>query len=433
MHSFREARAEESVSTERGYLDDPYQLEFDADIIGTTTRPDGRQEVLLAKTYFYPTGGGQEHDTGMLGEAQVLDVLVDDDGNITHVVDREISGTQVPARIDRERRFAFMQQHSAQHLLSAAVEQLFGLETVSSKISIDSPTTVDVPFRELTEQDWLRAEDLANSLIYEDRPIKSYIIMDVQVPSVPFRRAPKVSGEIRVVEIEAFDYSACGGTHCTRTGMLGVLKILKSERRADKLRIYFVAGERALRYFQNYYSIVTQVARQLNTNPESVARVVERQQEQLRAAQDELEALAAERLPLEAKRLVASAEPFDSPTEVAILRHTSCQDRHSVVKLVIATFPNRPVQQLRALASLLQNEPGVVALLAAYDGAKLALAVACAADTGLSANELIRKQLSQIGGRGGGDARLAQGGGTASAEQWKSFFENTRNFIRESR
>ncbi|MBI4787132.1 MAG: hypothetical protein HY782_08820 [Chloroflexi bacterium] len=403
------------MTTARGYLDDPFRFEFDADVIGKVTLPDGRQGVLLAETYFYPTGGGQEHDTGMLGEAQVVDVFVDDAGNVVHVVDGEVTGRQVPAKIDRERRFGFLQQHSAQHLLSAVLEDMEGLETISAKISIDSPTTIDVPLANLGEHDWLRVQDRANALIYADRQIKSYFIREPEIATVPFRRPPKVSGQIRVVEIDGVDYSACGGTHCTRTGMIGVLKILKSERRADKLRVYFVAGRQALSYFQNYYAILTQVARQLNTNPEAVAQNVQRQQEQLRAAQVELEALAAERLPLEAKRLVATAEPFES------------------IKLVIATFPDRTAQQLRALAGLLQNEPGMVALLATYDGMKLALAVACAADTAVSASELLRKHLSQIGGRGGGDARLAQGGGAATEEQWQAFFANTRKFIRESR
>ena len=403
------------MSTELAYLADPFQLEFDAEIVGRVVLPDGRAGVILPKTFFFPTGGGQEHDTGTLGDARVTDVLVDDAGTVVHVVDREVQRAHVRATIDRARRLAFMQHHSAQHLLSHALDDTLKLETVSANINLDTPSTIDLAIGARGDVDLTPGENRANALIYEDRPIKSYFISDDQIPMIPFRRPPKVSGQIRVVEIEGMDYSACGGTHCTRTGMLGVIKILKTERRAEKLRVYFVAGQRAFEYFQNLHSIVTQVARQFDTNPETIGEAVEKQREALRAAQRELEELKVERVTLEARRLAAGAPVFDS------------------IRLVTASFRERAPQELRALAVLLQNEPGVVAVLASYDGAKLSLVVACARDTGVSANQLIRKQLAEIGGRGGGDAQLAQGGGAASEAQFQLFSAHTVEYVRALR
>ncbi len=403
------------MSTRRAYLDDPFQVEFTAEITGTVTLPDGRRGVVLAETYFYPTGGGQEHDTGTLGAARVTDVFADADDNIVHVVDREIADKRAAARVDRARRFAFMQEHSAQHLLSATVDHLLGLPTVSSKISIDSPTTIDLPTASVSESDVTRAEDLANAVIYEDRPIKTYTISDADVSRVPFRRPPKVTGQIRVVEIDGLDYSACGGTHCTRSGMIGIVKVLKVERRGDKTRLYLVAGERALRVFQDYHAVIIRAAQELDTNPQALAETITRQQALLRAAQKDLQELEILRAEREARELAAQAEPLDG------------------MRVVTAAWRDRSPQQLRALGGELQKQAQLIALLASYDGTKLSLTAACGEGAGVSANDLIRRVLTETGGRGGGDARLAQGGGSMTEEQFKEFGANLQRHVRAAR
>lgn len=397
------------MPTELAYHADPFCWEFEAEIIGKTTLPDGRWGVVLPKTFFYPTGGGQEHDTGTLGDARVTDVQIDDDGVVTHIIDRDLTATTVHAKIDSARRLAFMQHHSGQHLLSQAIVDALKLDTVSANINIDTPSTIDLETP--VDLDVTPAENLANQIIYRDLAIKSYFVDEAQIHTVPLRRPPKVSGQIRIVEIDGFDYSACGGTHCTRTGMIGIIKVLRTERRAERLRVHFVCGERALKYFQNEHSIVTAVARQFDTGAEGIVEGVERQREALRASQKELQELQPLKLRAEAQQLVAQAEAFGS------------------IKLVTASFRNRSPQELRALAGQLQNEAGVVALLAAYDGSKLSLVMACAAETHMNANDLIRKQLADMGGRGGGDARLAQGGGAISEEQFAVLFGKIKNYV----
>jgi len=403
------------MKTERAYLNDPLTLEFTAEIIARQTLDDGRRGVVLAKTFFFPTGGGQEHDTGTLGDARVTDVFADDADTILHIVDRDVPGNTVPAKIDGDRRFAFMQHHSGQHLLSQAFVHTLNLETLSANINIDSPSTIDVDATQVNDADLARVEAFANATIYRDVPIKTYWVDEENIHTIPLRKPPAVKDHIRIVEIESFDYSACGGTHCARTGMIGVIKILKAEKRADKVRIYFAAGQRALGIFQSHHETLTQVARLFDTNPEAVVESVKRLQETLRAAQDELKESETERLAIQARKLIAAAQSLDG------------------IRLVTAAFRNRAPQQLRALASILQNEPGVVAFIASHDGVKVTLLVTCASDTGVRANDLIRKALASINGKGGGDARLAQGGGAADESFIDACFANAPNTLGELR
>ena len=403
------------MRTERTYLNDPGTLEFTAEIVERRTLSDGRLGIVLPKTFFFPTGGGQEHDTGTIGDARVIDVIADDDETIVHIVDRAVPGTTALARIDSARRFAFMQHHSAQHLLSQAFVHTLNLETLSANINIDSPSTIDLDAMQVNDVDAMRVETFANLIIHQDLSIKTYWIDENNLHTVPLRKLPAVKENIRIVEIASFDYSACGGTHCASTGMIGVIKILKTEKRADKVRIYFVAGGRALEYFQLYYNSLTQVARLFDTSPESVIDSVKRLQESFRAAQDELKESEGERLAIEAHKLVAVAQSADE------------------IKLITASFRNRAPQQLRALAGLLQNEPGVIAFIASHDGTKATLLVTCGENTGIRANDLIRKALASINGRGGGDARLAQGGGVADESFVNACLANARDYIRELR
>lgn len=393
------------------YLNDPLTLEFEAKITRKTKSGHGQFEVILEKSYFYPTGGGQDYDTGSLGEAQVVDVFKDENGNVVHKIDRDITGSTVIGKIDYERRLGHMQHHSAQHIVSRAFEALLSLETLSAHISADTPSTVDVPPADISRDDLERVERFVNGIIFENRPIKSYFITDDRVHTIPLRRPPKVEGQIRIVEVDSFDYSACGGTHCPQTGMIGLIKLLRTEIRNQKLRVHFAAGNQALRYFQNYHYIVTEISRTLSAAPDDVPNLVNQQAEQLRQAQKEIRRLNAELLPVEAQRLVKQAE---------------AQNGH---KLIMALYRDRPAAELRELGKLLQSEAGVIAVLAGFDGQKLSLIVACAEDTGVSARALLARQLEPIGGKGGGDDKMAQGGGQTTEQQMESFFDDTRAYM----
>jgi alanyl-tRNA synthetase len=398
------------IASQPAYWAEPLRLEFEARITQKTSLGHNQFEVVLEKSYFYPTGGGQRHDTGTLGEARVMDVFRAEDGRVVHRVEGDLSGPLVIARIDGERRLGHMQHHSAQHIVSRALEQLLGLETLSARISADSPSTVDVPDVEVSRSDVAQIERLVNQLVFENRPIKTYFISEDQVETVPLRRPPKVSGQIRVVEVEAFDYSACGGTHCLTTGMIGLIKIVKTERKNKKLRLHFVAGQQALTTFQHEHEVITDLCLHLNTRPEEVGRVVIRQMEQLAATQREIKCLEADLLSLEAQQLNAEAEPIGT------------------VRLVTRLYPNRSLNDLRELAQELPAQDNLVAALAGHDGRKLSLVISCAAGSGISAQELLARCLVQINGKGSGDARLAQGGGNATPEQVAQLLAQSRTF-----
>ncbi len=397
------------------YLDDPRTLEFDAHIIGRHTLADGRRAVIFDATFFYPTGGGQEHDTGSLGDARVSDVVMGDDGNVLHIVDREVNGDTVHARIDRERRLAFMQHHSGQHLLSQTFEQVLGMETVAVNINIDNASTLDLNTNSLNAEQVARIENAANEIIYQDRAIKSYFVSEANLASVPLRRRPQVTGQIRIVEIESFDWSACGGTHCPRTGAIGVLKILKIERRNEKTRVYFAAGGRAFAFFQQYQNIVSQLTLAYSTAPENLVPAIERQRETLSQAQDALKEFQEQQLALHALNLTARAESLGT------------------IRVIVSDEGERVVQDLRAIAGALQNEAGIVAILVTRAGGKLGLVVSSALDTGVNANALIRALLADCGGRGGGDAKLAQGGGAVSDEQIRALLANAKSRVESLR
>jgi alanyl-tRNA synthetase len=254
-------------------------------------------------------------------------------------------------------------------------------------------------------------ERLINQLVFENRPIKTYFITADQLETAPLRRLPKVSGQIRVVEVAAFDYSACGGTHCLDTGMIGLIKIVKSERKNKKLRLHFVAGQQALTYFQHDHEVVADLCQHLHTRPEEIVGVVNRQAEQLAAAQREIRKLQTAMLSFEAQQLSSQAELI------------------GVVRLVTKLYLSRPLSELGELAKQLPAQDNLVAVLAGYDGQKLNLVISCAEGTGINAQELLAHYLAQIAGKGGGDARLAQGGGKTTPEQVEQVWAQTRTFL----
>ncbi len=388
------------------YQQDPTILEFDAQVMEKISLPDGRTGVILDQTYFYPTGGGQEYDTGEIGTSRVVDVFKDEDKpRLIHVVEGELGLGQVKSRIDAERRLRHMQHHTAQHLLTQCILRQTGYETVSANINGYTPSTLDIVATQISNADLDQAELMANQIIYEDKLVKTYIVTPDELQSVPLRRPPKVSENIRIVEIDGYDYSPCGGTHVLRTGSIGLVKVVKAERQNDKMRIHFIAGLQAMEIFHQMFDALTGLANQMSTSWQDISEVVSKQTEQLAILQKELQSLRQVGVKHEARELAAEAE-----------------DRIGV-RLVRASFENRPVPELRLMAEEFKKMAGVVAYLTTYDGQKLSLIVTCGEGSGKDARQLLTSLLALINGRGGGDARLAQGGGIATELQYRIFLQ----------
>src|SRR6266545_2938187 len=229
--------------TERLYYSDSYIREFDANVVEQTAH-EGKTAVVLDRTAFYPTSGGQPFDLGTLSGAKVLDVVDTDDGRILHVVDRAPDGARVNGQIDWVRRFDHMQQHTGQHVLSAAFDRLLNARTESFHLGVEY-STIDLA-RELPAAEIARAEEEANRVVWEDRPVAIRFAGPDEIAKLPLRKEPKREGILRLIDVQDFDLSACGGTHVARTGAIGLIAVAATERLRGGSRVTFLCGGRAL-------------------------------------------------------------------------------------------------------------------------------------------------------------------------------------------
>ncbi|MEP0764357.1 MAG: alanyl-tRNA editing protein, partial [Chloroflexota bacterium] len=213
--------------TERLYYTDSYSTAFEANVISTTIVNEA-PAAILDRTCFYPTSGGQPHDTGTLNGAAVLEVIVRESaGAVLHILDRALSVGRVSGQVDWARRFDHMQHHTGQHILSQAFERLARAETVGFHMSADS-ITIDLDQPDLAPATVDAAEDLANQIVTEDRPVRAWFPTDDEVAALALRKVPDVEGRFRVVAVEGFDVTACGGTHVAHTGEIGLIKVLRT-------------------------------------------------------------------------------------------------------------------------------------------------------------------------------------------------------------
>ena len=385
----------------RLYYTDSYTLAFDASI-EAAAELDGRPAVILDRSYFYPTSGGQPHDTGMLlrkdEAARVVDVIErESDGVVLHVLDRPLAPGPVAATIDRDRRLDHMRHHTGQHILSQAFVRVAEAETVGFHLSPQS-VTIDLDRADLTPAEIDRAESLANEVIWADRPVSVRFVTHAEAATLPLRKTPPGrDGQLRLIDIEGFDLTACGGTHVARTGEVGLVKVARTERRGSTTRVEFLCGERALADYRQRQAILRDLGAALTTGAAELPVAVARLQDELKVARAELKQREAALLALEAERLLAAAEPMGE------------------ARLVARVFTNREPDELRRLAAALVESGGVVALLAlAGERSHLVFCRSAAAPGAMG--ELIKPALAALGGRGGGGPTLAQGGGPAADE-----------------
>lgn len=385
--------------TDRLYYTDAYQTKFAAQIIATQ-QMNNHSAVILDQTSFYPTSGGQLFDTGILGDRRVVDVIAVENGDVLHILDAPLSnaepGQAVHGVIDWPRRYDHMQQHSGQHLLSQIFYHNFGYETVSVHFG-DTESTLDLDVAALEQIQLDEAEKIANEMLYASLPIKAYFVNDSELSTVPLRKPPKVTGKIRIVEIDQFDYSACGGTHVRTTTEIGIIKFTRLERRRNQVRLTFLCGQRAYRDYVEKHRWLTEAANLFSTELSEVPRLVERSLAQIKELQATLKTVAEEQLAHEADVLANSAQ---------------LGERYRIVAKI---FPDKDAAATKTLAQNLQQHPGMLALIAATAGGKLTLIFVRAADVDLHVGNLLRDTLRQFGGSGGGRPDFAQGGGVEPA------------------
>src|SRR5947209_10568776 len=262
-------------ATEKLYFTDSDLLEFPATILDVQATEQAHH-VILDRTAFYPTGGGQPNDTGWLDQSRVVDVFEDDAGIIHHLVEEQGAlavGQTVQGRIDRARRLDHLQQHSGQHILSQAFVQASGAETRSFHLG-SSTSTIDIELQSPTADHLRAAEEIANAIVFEDRPMRVHLVNEDEARQLPLRKEAAVEGTIRVIEIDGFDWSPCGGTHARRTGQIGLIAIKGYERAKKMTRVEFVCGHRALAEYRAANQTALAVAQSFSAERDAAPELV---------------------------------------------------------------------------------------------------------------------------------------------------------------
>ena len=271
--------------TELLYYHDAYQVEFQARVLERLSG-DGRAGLILDETYFYPTSGGQPYDTGRLAGAAVQDVeLREADGAVIHWLAADPGLEVVAGQVDWARRFDHMQQHTGQHVLSQAFEQIAGAATISFHMSAES-STLDLDAREMNDEQIAQAELLANQVVWQNRPVTVQFVTPAEARAMSVRKIPPAkNGRLRLIGIEEFDLCACGGTHVRQTGEIGLIKVTKSERQGGNIRIEFLCGRRALEDYDRKNLVLARLSNELTTGYWEIENSVARLRADLKDAQ----------------------------------------------------------------------------------------------------------------------------------------------------
>jgi alanyl-tRNA synthetase len=415
--------------TDRLYYTDPYLQSFDATVVGVE-RHDNHLVVALDRTAFYPTSGGQPFDTGVLGTLRVVDVVDRDDGSIAHLVEpgtwnpepgtsKLQPGMIVRGAIDWPRRFDHMQQHTGQHVLSAAFDRLFGVRTVSFHLGA-AVSTIDLA-REVAPADIATAEAEANRIVWEDRPVAIRFVTAEEAARLPLRKEPVRGGTLRLIDVEQFDLSACGGTHVARTGGIGIVAVASWERFKGGQRIEFLCGGRALGRWRTLRDTVASAVRQLSVLPEELPAAIERLQVDAKEQRRSILALQSELARFRAGELAATAEEvrlkLNATGQGAVAQGFSPADLPTgaarTVRLVARAL-DADASELKAMATTIVASPGFLVVLVSLSQ-PLLVVVARSAHVNVSAQQLLSGLVAKFGGRGGGKPDFAQGGGLVTS------------------
>jgi len=374
------------VLTRLLYYEDPTTREFEATVLHSTER-DGAVWAELDQTAFYPGGGGQPADRGRLGELLVADVR-EEDGRVWHRIEGALSpGHRVKGSLDWARRFDHMQQHTGQHILSQAFLAVAAAETRSFHLG-EEEVSIDVAHPGPDAELLRGVEERANEIVWEDREVVTHQVSSDEVGRFPLRKVPAVEGIVRVVEVRGFDWSACGGTHVSRSGQVGIVTILSTEKYKGGTRVAFVCGGRALKLARQRANLLRDLSLAFTAGEGDLPNAVARLKEERDRLDRRMKTLLKAELLREAEALVTSAP------------------RGSCGPVVARHFPDREPAEIGALAALVAARGGI-ALLAA--GADMPRAHFSAPTGTMSVGDLLGRICREFGGKGGGRPESAQG------------------------
>jgi alanyl-tRNA synthetase len=384
--------------TQRLYYSDSHLVEFEARVLEVSQTEDGRAAVSLDRTAFYPTGGGQPTDTGTLGAARVVECVDEEGGGVLHVCEGEApaEGQTVVGRVDWPRRLDHIQQHTGQHILSQAFVELYGAQTRSFRM-MEEMCEIDVELADPSDEKVERAVRRANEIVWNDRPVRVHFVTPEAAARMPLRKDSAREGELRVIEIEGFDFSPCGGTHAGSTGEVGCVVARQWERAKGLVRVTFAAGGRSLEDYARANRTARTAAALFSVARDEAAEAAARLQDEHKHLQRRLRAAEETAARAEARELYeeAAASTAEGATAVVVAR----------------AFEGHDAEGLRRLAAALAAHARCVALLGSVEGGAARLVFARGAEAPGDMNALMRDACQTLGGRGGGRPDMAQGGG----------------------
>lgn len=367
------------------YYQDPYLREFTARIVERLAR-DGRNGVVLDRTAFYATGGGQPHDTGTLNGVRVVDV-VEDGGKIIHFVEGELAGDEVKGVVDWERRVDHMQQHHGQHILSAAFIKVANAHTASFHLG-PAVSTIDVSRNDLSDYEVSEAQKLANEVVYEDRPVSITWHSPQEARKLPLRKLPEdIQGQVRIVAVADFDMQPCSGTHPRSSGEVGAIAVVGYERTKDQTRVSFVCGHRAIKTLHRYSKTLRSMSAKLSAPLEDVEAALDRrlaEESALRRTVVESEKIIAK---VQAKEMIDSARG----------------------KVCAKVIEGKDIKYLKLVAAEVTGQASVVAVLLSPGAEGTSFVIGASRDLNVDFRPALKEIFAKIPGKGGGEPRFVQG------------------------
>ncbi len=378
--------------TTRLFFKDTYLTEFVARVVESRKTETGAL-IRLDQTAFYPTSGGQPHDSGTLNEVSVMDVWEDEDGYIWHLLKHDLGDVmEARGKIDWHRRFDHMQQHTGQHLLSAICMVRHNSDTIGFHIGA-LVNTIDLDIDTLTWETVKQIEIESNELIWNNIPVTVGFIDDVKIHRYPLRKPIKLTGKIRVIEIPHVDFSACGGTHVKGTGEIGLIKIVGKEKYKQGVRLEFLCGNRALKHYQSSLSILQNISADFSIHPTDLPKTIERLRAEIVETRRKFRDVQKKYLHLEAEKIWQNTPVLGG------------------LKKIQMYWEDRSFDEIRVIADLLRQHSKTLLLLSVLENTKVRILSTRSADLeDIDSSSMLREVLYLLGGRGGGSPEFAQGG-----------------------
>lgn len=381
------------METRRLYYENVYIKEFDAEVLQCREGKNG-YEIILDESAFYPEGGGQPCDTGSLGDAEVKDVQ-EKDGELIHYTDKALEeGAKVHGKINWERRFDLMQQHSGEHMVSGLVHEKYGYNNVGFHMGSD---VITIDFSGVLDEEQLQEiEDRVNEKIWENAPVQITYPSGEELENIPYRSKKELTGQVRIVEFPGTDICACCGTHVTHTGEIGAVKFLSVVKFRQGVRVEMISGKRVIDYFSKIAKENSKVSVLLSAKPQETSKAVERLQE-------ENFRLKGKILDMEEEIFKAEAEKWEGAGSVLIFKKNMEAD--SVRKLTDAVMQTC----CGCCAVFSDNGDGTYKYAMGEKDGNL--------------REFTKEMNQALNGRGGGKLFFVQGSVSASEEEIRKFFE----------